>query len=149
MHINFMCKLWSCFLVHCYCVESTATDECTEREAAAPTFLSESVSILNATEFPDYSLDQSDFEPSIVDHASMTDGMVDSNPLHSTHYPQAFSPTLSMPSSFNKDDRRVYSGISDHFDRSQSMPPVNHHYQQKDAYFHTPTIRKQHPHIQR
>ena len=144
--------LKSHFLVHCYYAESTATDECSQREAAAPTYLSESVSVLNATELPDYSLEQSKFETSIVDHASMSDGTVDSNPLHSIHYPrasEAFSPTLSLSSLFSKEDPYTYGGISDHYDRSQSMPPVNHRYRQEHAYFHTPTIRKQHPHIQR
>ena len=141
--------LQSHFLFHYYYAESTATNECAQREAAVPTYLSESVSVLNATELTDYSLEQSDFEQSIVDHASMSDKMVDSNPLPTTHYPRAFEPTLSLPSSFSKEDLCIYSGISDQYDRSQSMPPVNPRYQQEDAYFHTPIIRKQHPHIQR
>ena len=139
--------LQSCLLV-CYYAESTTADEFTQ---GAPTYISESMSVLNATDFPDYSLEHSDLESSIVDHASMSDEMVGSNPSHSTHYHQAFdsealSPTLSLPLSISKGDP---CGVSDHYDRSRSMPPVNHQYQQESAYFHTPIIRKQHPHIQR
>ena len=68
-----------------------------------------------------------------------------------TDYPQAsevFSP-LSLPSSLSKGDPCSYSGFASDYDRSRSMPPVNQHYQQEDAHFHTPTIRKTHPHIQR
>jgi hypothetical protein len=139
--------LQSCLFV-CYYAESTTADEFTQR---APTYLSESMSVLDGTEFPDYSLEHSDLESSIVDHASVSDGMVGSNPSQSIHYHQtfdseAFSPTLSLPLSINKGDP---CGVSDHYDRSRSMPPVNHHYQQENTYFHTPTIRKQRPHIQR
>ena len=141
--------LQSCLLIRYY-AESTTADEYTQE---ATTYLSESMSVLNATEFPDCSLEHSDFESSIVDHASMSDGMVGSNLPHSTHYHQAFdseafSPTLSLPSSLSKEDPCVHGGVSGHYDRSQSMPPVNHHSQQESTYFHTPTIRKR-PHIQR
>ena len=134
--------LKSCLLIRYY-IESA-------QEAA--TYLSESMSVLNATEFPDCSLEHSDFESSIMDQASISDGMVSSNLPHSTHYHQALdsnsgalSPTLSLPLSLSKGDPCVYGG---HYDRSQSMPPNNHRSQQESTYFHTPTIHKR-PHLQR
>ena len=140
--------LQSCLLIRYY-IESTTADKYTQEAA---TYLSESISVLNATEFPDCSLEHSDFDSSIMDQASMSDGMVNSNLPPSTHYHQAFdsnsgalSPTLSLPLSLSKGDPSVYGG---HYDRSQSMPPNNHRSQQGSTYFHTPTIHKR-PHLQR
>ena len=137
-------------MICCYADSTVTADESTQKEPAS-TYLSESMSILNSTELPDYTLKHSDYKSSIVDHPSMSDGM-DSNPIHPTHNPQtseAFSPTLSLPSSCGKEDSYTYGGGLGDYHRSQSMPPVNHRYQQEGAYFHTPTVRKQHPHIQR
>ena len=129
--------------------ESTAANESTHKEAPALTSLSESISLLNQCAATEFSVEHSHFESSIVDNASISEGMMDSDPPHPTDYPrasEAFSP-LSLPSSLSKGDPCSYSGFSSDCDRSRSMPPVNQRYQQEDAYFHTPIIRKPHPHV--
>ena len=139
------------FLVLYHYAESTTANESTHREAPVPTSLSESISLLNQCAATEFSLEPSDFESSTVDHPSMSEEIMGSDPLYPTDYPrtsEASSP-LSLPSSLSKGDPCSYSGFSSDYDRSRSMPPVNQRYHQEDAYFHTPTIRKPHPHIQR
>ena len=139
----------ACFLVLYYYAESTTANESTHRKAPAQTSLSESISLLNQCAATEFSLEHSDFESSTVDHPSTSEGIMGPDLPYPTDCPrasEAFSP-LSLPSSLSKGDPCSYSEFSSDYDRSQSMPPVNQRYQQEDAYFHTPTIRKPHSHI--
>ena len=62
---------------------------------------------------------------------------------------ETFSPKPSLPLTVS--NRNIYGEFSGH-DRSHSRPPINHSYRQEEAaqaLFHTPTIHKPHPSMQR
>lgn len=126
--------VWSSYaIVFCLCAANTPGMKGDHLQVES-TISSDSTSIGDSTHKEPEALSNlqpSDFQPSIGDSASVSEGMMDS------HYSQM------------KEDACIYGGFSGHYDRSQSMPPVKHHYQQKDVYFNTPPIHTSHPRIQR